>query len=704
MHSIQFNQFIQGVFCAVAVLTCVVAHASTPAPAPAAPTSSTASNAASSAPAATTGKTDAKADGDAKSEPEKSDPEFTSMHMAEISPNGKYVVGYASYSLMNQDFIDLMARLNVGAGGSLSLFNTETYERKGLNGASKWVSKGHWKSISRVQRLLWVGNDRIALQYNTDATLVDLEGNEVMHLGSRVIGKTEPDNPDSPWLITMKADDFYLTNISTKQQQRLRFPMSGTPVQWVFDRKGELRALTLRDTAFWSDKSKLTNWYRAKGAGSVRDAASWVKLAEFAVNDRTWAPVAIDHDDKSLIIHTDIGRDTAAVMLYDVDKRAITETLAAHPAEDILHVTGLGDTTFKSVTTNGMKPNIVWMDRDWGLAQKTADVSLPNRVNRIAGNPKGKILILSYSDVDPGTWYVLDMKVRSLNRFAVYNGVVKTKDARPMEIISYAAKDGLKIPAYLTRPADNARNQPMIVLIHGGPAARDYWGWDFEVQLLAQRGYVVLQPQFRGSDGFGVKFREAGYRQWGRAMQDDITAGVEAMIAQGIADPKRICIYGASYGGYAAMWGLVKTPELYRCGISLSGVSDIGYMLTDRSDSNASEDTREVQRLRVGDLNTSREAFDAVSPLKHAGKVKAPVLLMHGTKDERVPISHGEKLLSALRAEKKAVQWKEFEGEGHGIHSGSNRAVMFDTLIKFLHEHNPTDKPLPEPENKAAKK
>jgi len=224
----------------------------------------------------------------------------------------------------------------------------------------------------------------------------------------------------------------------------------------------------------------------------------------------------------------------------------------------------------------------------------------------------------------------------------------------------------------------------MIVLIHGGPWARDRWEWDSQVQILAAHGYAVFQPQFRGSSGFGKHFEEAGYGEWGQAMQDDITAGVQFMIDQKFADPKRICIVGTSYGGYAALWGLAKTPDLYKCGVSTSGVSDIERMLTDNSDSNDDAATRELLLKRVGDVKKMRVSWDSVSPLKHADRIKAPLLLVHGDRDARVPISHGKAMLKAMQAAHKDVQWLEFEDEGHGVSYVANQRAWYAAMFALF--------------------
>ncbi|HEY9104544.1 S9 family peptidase [Chitinimonas sp.] len=197
----------------------------------------------------------------------------------------------------------------------------------------------------------------------------------------------------------------------------------------------------------------------------------------------------------------------------------------------------------------------------------------------------------------------------------------------------------------------------------------------------------MFQPQFRGSYGFGRRFEQAGYKQWGMAMQDDITDGVQYLIRQGIADPQRICIYGASYGGYAALWGLVKTPDLYRCGISFAGVTDIGNMFKDWSDTNSSQAGREWRRFLVGNPDDDKARFDAVSPLKHADRIKAPVLLMHGEEDVRVPIEHGTKMVRALMELHKEYEWKSFPLEGHGLYYTDHRNEFYNTLLGFLDKY-----------------
>jgi dipeptidyl aminopeptidase/acylaminoacyl peptidase len=263
-----------------------------------------------------------------------------------------------------------------------------------------------------------------------------------------------------------------------------------------------------------------------------------------------------------------------------------------------------------------------------------------------------------------------------------------------MEVIHYAARDGLRIPAFLTRPAAQEGRLPLVLVVHGGPAARDHWRWNEEVQLLAAHGYLVLQPQFRGSSGFGTTFQRAGKGEWGRAMQDDITDGVTELVKQGLADPNRICIVGASYGGYAALWGLVKDPDLYRCGVSFAGVVDIGLMLRDRSDRNRNTIARQFQSRDFGDAEANRDRYEQVSPLKHVARMKAPLMLLHGEEDQRVPFEHGRRMAAALAKHGKPHEWHDIPLEGHSLKYVRSRLIYYANVLGFLATHLGGKRPL----------
>jgi dipeptidyl aminopeptidase/acylaminoacyl peptidase len=321
------------------------------------------------------------------------------------------------------------------------------------------------------------------------------------------------------------------------------------------------------------------------------------------------------------------------------------------------------------------------------------DAALPGRINLMEGDKNGRVLITSYGDVDPGHWYVLDTRSSKLRELGEARPHIDPKRMRPMETISYKARDGMIVQGYLTRPAQAAdKPAPTVVLIHGGPHVRDRWMWNEEVQLLANRGYAVFQPQFRGSAGFGRRFEEAGYGQWGRAMQDDITDGVEYLVAEKVTDPQRVCISGASYGGYAALWGAVKTPQLYKCAISLAGVSDLNEMLSHSIFDDSTAASRELMRAHVGDPARSRRELDEVSPLKHAAQIQIPLLIAHGEEDTRVLPSQSKDMVKALKALGKPVEWMPFEKAGHGFFWVRDEAQYLAAVLKFLDRYIGTPK------------
>lgn len=259
--------------------------------------------------------------------------------------------------------------------------------------------------------------------------------------------------------------------------------------------------------------------------------------------------------------------------------------------------------------------------------------------------------------------------------------------------LTYKASDGLEIPAYMTLPpgVTDPHNLPLVVLPHGGPAARDGAGFDYWAQAVASRGYVVLQPNFRGSTGYGREFLEAGYGEWGRKMQSDLSDGVRHLAAEGVIDPARVCIMGASYGGYAAMAGLALDGDVYRCGVAVSGVSDLRRMLRWTANTRGSRNNSSIRywtRFMGADGVGDRD-LDAYSPAMQAARVKAPLLLIHGKDDTVVPIEQSRIMVSAMREANKPVEFVELNGEDHWLSRSETRIRMLEEAVRFLETHNP---------------
>ena len=280
---------------------------------------------------------------------------------------------------------------------------------------------------------------------------------------------------------------------------------------------------------------------------------------------------------------------------------------------------------------------------------------------------------------------------------AAYDGI-RPSDLNPVRRIDFKAQDGLDIPAYLTTPLGReAKGLPLVVLVHGGPVFRDDLDFDWWAQAIASGGYAVLQPQFRGSSGFGEKLLVAGYGEWGGKMQTDVSDGVRELVKQGVVDPARVCIAGASYGGYAALAGATLDPDPYRCIVSVSGISDVRRMLDDDVDNQVYEENAgqryDMRLLGVKSMNEPR--VRAVSPLFHIDKVKAPVLLIHGVDDTVVKYEQSQLMANALHAAGKPVEFVTLKGEDHWLSRGETRTQMLQAMMKFVEANNPSDPPKP---------
>jgi dipeptidyl aminopeptidase/acylaminoacyl peptidase len=252
-----------------------------------------------------------------------------------------------------------------------------------------------------------------------------------------------------------------------------------------------------------------------------------------------------------------------------------------------------------------------------------------------------------------------------------------------MEPVKFAARDGLSLHGYLTRPPGREANKnlPMVVLVHGGPyGVYDDWSYHSDVQILASRGYTVLQVNFRGSGGYGGKFRDAGWREWGRKMQDDVTDATHWAITQGYADPQRICIFGASYGGYAALEGAVREPDLYRCAIGYVGIYDL-RMMYKRGDIPQSTFGKNYLKRAIGEDND--ELYDR-SPIAHLDRLKAKVMLIVGGSDSRVPEEQGKQLHAALHARGIEHDWLYQRNEAHGFYNEAHTVELYEKLLGFL--------------------
>lgn len=297
-----------------------------------------------------------------------------------------------------------------------------------------------------------------------------------------------------------------------------------------------------------------------------------------------------------------------------------------------------------------------------------------------------KLLLYVEGGFYPGAYFVFHRESNGMQQIASTRRDIAAEDVANVLPIEYKARDGLTIPALLTLPLNaEPENAPLIVMPHGGPEAHDVVGFDWMAQYFASRGYMILQPNFRGSSGFGAAFRDAGLGEWGGKMQDDITDGVNALVRSGRVDPSRICIIGASYGGYAALAGGAFTPDLYRCVAAIAPVADLPAMLREeRRDHGAKHWVVDYWRSLIGDPRAERDKLEAISPVNSAEKFQAPVLLIHGRDDLVVPMSQSRAMESALKRAGKDVQMIELKGEDHWLSTSEARLATLKALDAFV--------------------
>lgn len=397
----------------------------------------------------------------------------------------------------------------------------------------------------------------------------------------------------------------------------------------------------------------------------------------------------------------DEGR--VGLRLYDYETREVVETFYEHPDWDVEDVWVDKDGKPIAAFYTEDRQRVVWFDEDYKATHERLSQALgAGEVWIVSRSENGRQMLVSASnEADPGVLYFYDADTRQLNEFAQYRPELDFRLLAQPKPISYVARDGTSIRGYLTLPKGRIpRDLPLIIFPHGGPfGIRDMLRYDDQVQFLANRGYAVLQPNFRGSGGYGTKFYDLGAGEVGRAMQDDLDDAMDWTVEQGIADPERVCIVGASYGGYAALWGVLRNPERYKCAASWAGVTDWTKML--KYDRRVM--TRQAGKRWSAKIEGDDEDFNLkdVSPYRLAGDLERPVLLGHGTADDNVPFKQYELMLKAARNAPIKLTTLVIKGEGHSFSNAENEQQWYDALDRFLAKHNPADQVTAEGELKA---
>jgi len=449
----------------------------------------------------------------------------------------------------------------------------------------------------------------------------------------------------------------------------------------VFDLKDQLRMLTR------SAENGDTEFLR------VDDGGKFTKIYTCNVFE-TCQPLRFHKDGRRVYVITNKGAEVDLIRLALLDVQTGKEELVESDPEARVD---LGGARFSEKTDELLltayvddRTRLYWKDKSYEadyahLKQKLGDKELGFASST---TDERVFLVSATSDVEPGEMYLFDRGSRQLTLQYRTREQLPREALAPMKGIRYKSSDGLEIPAYLTLPAGvAARNLPAIVVPHGGPWARDAWGYNSLAQYLANRGYAVLMPNFRGSTGYGKRFLDAGNRQWGDKMQDDITWGVKHLVSEGIADPKRVGVLGGSYGGYATLAALTFTPDMYAAGVSIVGPSNLITLLN--SIPPYWEAGKKVFHERMGDPATpeGRKQLERQSPLNHAEKIKTPLLVIQGANDPRVNKNESDQIVVALRDRGFPVEYIVAPDEGHGFARPVNNLAAFAAAEKFLAKH-----------------
>ena len=606
-----------------------------------------------------------------------------------ISPNGTYV---AATIPLNADDKTVMVILKPG--------QKEPYGHVTLKDRNTHVAQFWWVSDDRL--LFTVGERAGGLEQpvsfgeiwgtNADGSKQGIIAGVRAVTGSRSSGKARAESASIQMVDTLVDNDaevlvavtpFAAGEIPYTSLERMnvftgtRKPLARAPARgasFLTDFNGQARFASGLNRDF-----KDVLYYRKD------DKSEWTLINDESATGRKMSALGFSADNATAYLQAEEATGPDSVRAFDT----ATETMKQVARDEIVDPAGLFRAVGKRYPIGvmfwgGRRPKFEYFDPD------SADAKLHRAlqdnfdgavVSVSSATDDGRYAMLSvYDDRNPGELFIFDTQAKKANRFMSRAEWMEPKRLSSMRPVYFKSRDGINIDALLTTPAGSSgKNLPLIVHPHGGPfGVQDLWGYNRDVQMMAAHGYAVLQVNFRGSGGYGKQFREIGRKQWGLTMQDDLTDATQWAIREGIADKNRICIYGASYGGYASLMGVAKEPDLYKCAVGYVGVYDLN-MLWGRGDISQSSYGKDFLADHLG-----KENLDASSPNKLASRIKVPVFLAAGGADVRAPQSHSEAMAKALKAQGKSVETMYYSTEGHGFVKDENQIAYYTKLFQFF--------------------
>ena len=568
-----------------------------------------------------------------------------------------------------------------------------------------------------VGQFYWVNNDRLCMRvaesqdvsgaFNYRGTFcVDQDGQNLKDftkLGAQMQLVGYPDDKSDAIIVEFSERsrdslDAYRIDTKTGKYEILTRNSPGDVSSWIVDRHGVPRVAVSYPERKGKENRKRVVWYRDNADAKWEKIDEVETLAGIAVGPYV-EPLAFDYDDTTLYVSARVaGHDRAAIYKYDTKARKLGELMFEDKDVDV--DTGLvfsrAQKKLLGIRYPGAKPVERWIDDDLHRIQNAIDATFKGTRNeiRLPQDNMDRALVFVSSDRNPGEYYLFDRKRNGVEELPKTREWLDPKLMAERRFIKYKARDGREIPAYVTIPQGvEPKNLPLIVNVHGGPQVRGYrwesWGRWPEAQFLASRGYVVLEPEPRGSTGYGLELWKAGWKQWGLAAQDDINDGALALVKEGLVDKDRMCVMGGSYGGYASAEAAARDSDFWKCAVPFVAVTDIGLLQSVTwSDTSQSGDYLETDFFKlVADPRSDKEMIEKISPARHGDKVKIPVMLSMGGDDVRVPEIHGARFYSAVKDAGGKIDYKVYTGEAHGFNKDANVFDFYRRMEKFFAEN-----------------
>ena len=619
---------------------------------------------------------------------------------AQLSPDGQRLAFIRQHDEINKLHVTVLdskeiSRLNLGSATLANGAERELGDYSWISNQRLIITTVIWDNLFGVLATNWDGTQSAAISGMEDGrvSLQDskLWSREVIHRFN---------DPGQHVLMLDRREDGYgnsarpdvLKMDTTDGTWTVAVKNPGKVSHWSTDSDGVVRL------GIQTSGEKTGALYREN------EKAPWRTVLKLEKRPDGFRPIGFEPASERILLKTQTAQKRGTIAPLDPNTGVIGEPLLADPEYDILperFIPSLDGQLLAAPIFSRKKdkllgvryvtdaPRVTWFDPAYSRYQASVDRALPNTVNLLVDTSlDGKRLLwFGFSDQNPGGYYLADLEKRTFKPVLSRMSWIKPEQMAPMLAITYKARDGLLIHGFLTVPVGHKPEKlPLVVMPHGGPWVRDIWGFDPLVQMIANRGYAVLQMNYRGSSGYGQEFFEKAQRQIGLQIQDDIEDATRWAIAAGVADPKRIAIMGASYGGYSALFAVGHNPELYRCGISIAGVTDwLGlYADTDVAESQAA---RRYWTEQIGDISQEKDLLKSISPLNFAANITAPTLIIHGKEDRRVPVNQARRMIAALEKNGRKPESLILSDVGHNYGREKPRTEIFKRIAAFLEKN-----------------